>query len=112
MKSVMFCFLTGYGGFVYSLWFSSHRVSFSLPYGSHQKGNSYGLLPIKLADLICFRFLSLTSSAQILAGNENNDYILAMKEENQFTVKDPLDELDSSQMKAPILIGLKYQDKC
>lgn len=46
-------------------------VVFSLPFGSHGKGNSYSFLTIKLADVICFRFISLTSSDQILAGNEN-----------------------------------------
>jgi len=38
----------------------------------------------------------LTSSIKHLQGMRTYDYILAMKEENQFTEVDPFDELDSS----------------
>ena len=96
MKFVMFCFLTGYIVFVNGLCSNIHAADFPLPCCSHKKGNPYCLLAIKLAELLCFRF-RLTSSAQILEGDEKIWlYILEMREENQFTVMDPFDELDLS----------------
>lgn len=70
MKFVIFCVLTGYIGFVNGLCFSNHGAAFPLPCRSHQKGNSYSLLAIKLAELLCFSFFSLTRGKR-LEGDEN-----------------------------------------
>ncbi|KAH0857296.1 hypothetical protein HID58_085557 [Brassica napus] len=89
---VMFCFLTCYIGFVNGLWSNILAAAFPLPCRFHKKGNPYCLQAIKLAELLCFRFL-----LKYLKGMRTYDYyILAMREKNQFTVMDPFDELDSS----------------
>ena len=86
--------------------FQQPWVAIPLPSGSHQEGNSYSLLPIKLAKLLCFRFRSLTSNAQIyLQRMRTYDYILAMWEEKNHFTEDESSDFDSPERPRQMLIS-------